>query len=332
MARCAGCSGLAYDVQGFVSECVAITVDGEGPEADPYIISADLLFAPDTEDCINCGAEGLGLILDPDGGLVCGVDGLGVDGGAPLAAVSTTDSASVDLSGDGTPGDPLIAAVIGGPFLATVTTTDSASVDFSGAGTPGSPLTAAVIGGAFHTHDGSGGATSLIVGGLSESGASAPTSTSLQSVAIGDYSNAGTGTQPIAIGSGTNATSAPSATGQGGIAIGSSNGAAIAGARASGANSVAIGSGDAVTAGASATHSNSVAVGKGSVTAAADQIMLGTSAHSVKIPGTLTDGKGYVNHGAVDTTPRPSGFVSIEWYGTVAPLNAITGDTWVDTT
>lgn len=41
--------------------------------------------------------------------------------------------------------------------------------------------------------------------------------------------------------------------------------------------------------------------------------------------------KGFVNHGAVAGTARPSGFASIEWYGSVAPSNAINGDTWVDT-
>lgn len=39
-------------------------------------------------------------------------------------------------------------------------------------------------------------------------------------------------------------------------------------------------------------------------------------------------GKGFVNHGAVAGTVRPTGFASVEWYGTVEPTNAIDGDTW----
>lgn len=43
------------------------------------------------------------------------------------------------------------------------------------------------------------------------------------------------------------------------------------------------------------------------------------------------NGKGWVNHGATAGTARPSGFASIEWYGSVEPSNAIDGDTWVNT-
>ena len=43
-------------------------------------------------------------------------------------------------------------------------------------------------------------------------------------------------------------------------------------------------------------------------------------------------GKGFVNHGSTAGTARPTGYASIEWQGTVAPTNAITGDTWIDTT
>lgn len=41
-------------------------------------------------------------------------------------------------------------------------------------------------------------------------------------------------------------------------------------------------------------------------------------------------GKGFVAHGAVAGTPRPSGFASIEWQGSVEPENAIDGDTWIE--
>lgn len=45
----------------------------------------------------------------------------------------------------------------------------------------------------------------------------------------------------------------------------------------------------------------------------------------------LASGKGFVNHGAVAGTARPTGYASIEWFGSVEPTNAIDGDTWIDT-
>ncbi len=48
-----------------------------------------------------------------------------------------------------------------------------------------------------------------------------------------------------------------------------------------------------------------------------------------KIGERLTDSvKGFVNHGATAGTTRPAGYVSVEWYGTVEPTNAVEGDTW----
>lgn len=41
--------------------------------------------------------------------------------------------------------------------------------------------------------------------------------------------------------------------------------------------------------------------------------------------------KGFVNHGANANTSRPD-YVSVEWFGSVEPINAIDGDTWIDTT
>lgn len=43
------------------------------------------------------------------------------------------------------------------------------------------------------------------------------------------------------------------------------------------------------------------------------------------------NGKGYRNHGANANRARPTGFASVEWQGSVAPNNAIDGDTWLDT-
>lgn len=57
------------------------------------------------------------------------------------------------------------------------------------------------------------------------------------------------------------------------------------------------------------------------------------TAVAARVPATLltANGKGFVSHGATAGTARPSGFASIEWYGSVEPTNAVNGDTWVDT-
>ena len=59
-----------------------------------------------------------------------------------------------------------------------------------------------------------------------------------------------------------------------------------------------------------------------------------TAALAAKVDDTdlSSGGKGTVVHGAVAGTARPSGFLSIEWIGSVEPSNAIDGDTWIDTT
>lgn len=41
--------------------------------------------------------------------------------------------------------------------------------------------------------------------------------------------------------------------------------------------------------------------------------------------------KGFKNHGAIAGTARPTGYASIEWYGSVEPTNAVDGDTWINT-
>lgn len=52
----------------------------------------------------------------------------------------------------------------------------------------------------------------------------------------------------------------------------------------------------------------------------------------IGVPKTqANEAKGFVSHGSVAATARPGGYASVEWYGSVAPTNAIAGDTWVDT-
>lgn len=48
--------------------------------------------------------------------------------------------------------------------------------------------------------------------------------------------------------------------------------------------------------------------------------------------GDLNADKGVVLHGADAAAPRPEGYLSIEWVGSVEPDNAIDGDTWINTT
>jgi hypothetical protein len=50
------------------------------------------------------------------------------------------------------------------------------------------------------------------------------------------------------------------------------------------------------------------------------------------IPGGGLGDKGSAEHGTDANMARPTGFISIEWIGSVEPLNAIDGDTWIDTT
>src|SRR6476620_10515586 len=54
---------------------------------------------------------------------------------------------------------------------------------------PAGGITCGPAGAFSHTHDGTGGATSLVVGGTKEAGATVPTATSAQSIAIGDFAN-----------------------------------------------------------------------------------------------------------------------------------------------
>lgn len=45
----------------------------------------------------------------------------------------------------------------------------------------------------------------------------------------------------------------------------------------------------------------------------------------------MTGIKGFVDAGSDPNTPRPIGFGSVEWWCTVQPVNAINGDTWINT-
>lgn len=140
--------------------------------------------------------------------------------------------------------------------------------------------------------------------------------TQAQAVAIGTLTASTTATNSISIGSGATAAQAASATGLDSIAVGSNDTAATNGARSSGAQSIAIGGGTSGAAGASATaaqaiaigrattaaFATSVAIGAGAASTKTNQIVLGTSAEEVRVPG-------YINGtGEVDAITWMGGF------------------------
>jgi hypothetical protein len=45
----------------------------------------------------------------------------------------------------------------------------------------------------------------------------------------------------------------------------------------------------------------------------------------------LASGKGFVFHDATNSVARPTGYASVEWVGSVEPLNSVDNDTWLDT-
>ncbi|MNV09973.1 hypothetical protein D3C71_1004830 [compost metagenome] len=106
------------------------------------------------------GTAGNALTVDGTNGLFVATPAAG------LTAVNSTDSTTIDFTGNGTSGNALVAAVKvsadadnaiesrgDGLYVATVTgggsgavtTTDSTSIDFSGTGESGTPLTGSVI-------------------------------------------------------------------------------------------------------------------------------------------------------------------------------------------
>lgn len=61
-------------------------------------------------------------------------------------------------------------------------------------------------------------------------------------------------------------------------------------------------------------------------------ILAAAASAAAAIYAVKSSSMGTVIHGATANTARPSGYGAITWIGSVAPDNAITGDTWVDTT
>ncbi len=105
-ARC-GCSGgsCSCTLHQLDTNCIDTTITGSGSGADPYVISAELDVDPGSATCLVCGTNGLQLVLDPAGGLTCGVSGLAVstsvefhDGAGP-GSTYTVLSANSPVSG-----------------------------------------------------------------------------------------------------------------------------------------------------------------------------------------------------------------------------------------
>lgn len=99
-----------------------------------------------------------------------------------------------------------------------------------------------------------------------------------------------------------------------------------------GAHRVPDGKTDRIAVPPSATPLNPVAVVKMVSAGAAAYTVTGVPAEDASIAEVLAaSGKGFVNHAAAAGTARPTGYASIEWYGSVEPTNAADGDTWVET-
>lgn len=161
-------------------------------------------------------------------------------------------------------------------------------------------------------------------GGQSVAMGKGSTASSSYAMAVGHNVVASTGVQAMAIGSGPDATAAASATGSNAIAIGNAPNPRT-GARATATSSIAIGAGDTNNGGATASggysiaighranaaHSNSVALGVASATTANNQIMLGTSGETVRVPG-FANLSNYADMAEVASPATPaSGFVRL---------------------
>lgn len=139
MPRC-GCAGSSCSclIQGVELDCITVGVSGLGTQDAPYkvwaeldldclpeelvggdtdcmsvsvtggVITAEPIFDPDTLDCLSCGPSGIRLLLDADT-LTCGPSGLtvvGGGGGATFFDVIDTDCIDLEITGDGSVGDP----------------------------------------------------------------------------------------------------------------------------------------------------------------------------------------------------------------------------------
>lgn len=63
-----------------------------------------------------------------------------------------------------------------------------------------------------------------------------------------------------------------------------------------------------------------------------DATALTQGGSAVALGSTLSaSGMGVVEHGAVASTARPTGWHRVNWIGTVEPTNAVNGDVWDDT-
>lgn len=56
---------------------------------------------------------------------------------------------------------------------------------------------------------------------------------------------------------------------------------------------------------------------------------IATNTTNIALKANAANAKGFVNHGSTAGTARPTGYASIEWYGSVEPTNMANGDTWI---
>lgn len=249
----AGLFAQAISIDSEDSDCINMSVNGDGTIGDPWIIQAQ----PNIDNS------------SPNNLLQCNEDGL-----SAVIALEVSDTNCIDmgLSGFGTEADPFVidAQPIISAIGDNVLTCEADGLYVPAAGAD--------------VHDGAGSGstiTTLTASSPTAAGTNAvgiglsAAAASNGSIALGSFAVIAAATQGIAIGGGVNATAGPSATAQGAIAIGASNAAGVTGARASGVDSIAIGSGDASIAGALASGLGSIAIGILSISNASSTTAVG---------------------------------------------------------
>lgn len=113
-----------------VADTATVDLEGNGTTAAP--VTAVVKRSTDAGNTLTVGSDGALFVPASSGG--------------GLSSVTTADTATVDLSGDGTAGNPVTATVLSVPAgVAPIVANDTPTVDMSGDGTTGNPLTSVVL-------------------------------------------------------------------------------------------------------------------------------------------------------------------------------------------
>ncbi|TDC31385.1 hypothetical protein E1211_22645 [Micromonospora sp. 15K316] len=112
-----------------VQDTPSVDLNGDGTAGNP--VTATVSPSADADNALTVGSDGRLFVATSTGG-----------GG--LTTVATADTTTVDLSGDGTAGNPITATVTSVPAgVAPIVAQDTPTIDMTGDGTTASPLTAA---------------------------------------------------------------------------------------------------------------------------------------------------------------------------------------------